>query len=62
MCCEQLVCAACTGRVSEARCPVCRAYRDARHAGSTAWSSYVVPLLAALAALLVAFAWYARMG
>ena len=56
MCCEQLVCAACAGRVSEGRCPTCRAYRDAHHADSPAWAGLAVPLLALLAILLVGFA------
>jgi len=31
MCCEDLVCARCTGPVSEARCPSCRSARDSMH-------------------------------
>jgi len=62
MCCEQLVCAACSGRVAEARCPACRAYRDAHHPGSTDWAAFVLPLLAVLAALLLTFAWYVRVS
>ena len=56
MCCEQLVCAVCAGRVSDGRCPTCRAYRDAHHAGSFPWANLALPLLALLAILLVSLA------
>jgi hypothetical protein len=56
MCCEQLVCAVCSGRVSDGRCPTCRAYRDAHHSGAPGWAGLVLPLLALLAVLLVMIA------
>jgi hypothetical protein len=57
MCCEQLVCAVCAGRVSEGRCATCRAYRDAHHANASAWASVALPvLLTILAALLITLA------
>jgi hypothetical protein len=31
MCCEHLLCAACSGPVSEARCPTCRSSRAELH-------------------------------
>jgi hypothetical protein len=31
MCCERLACAACTGPVSEGRCPTCRSTRAQLH-------------------------------
>lgn len=48
MCCELLVCAACGGRVSEARCSTCAASRTAVHASPT-----LRPETVALLALLV---------
>lgn len=56
MCCEQLVCAVCAGRVSDGRCPTCRAYRDAHHAGAPLWTGLAVPLLALLAVLVAVLA------
>lgn len=53
MCCEQLVCAQCAGRVAEARCSTCRAARDALHHKDAGWSAYAVPL--AVAAVLVLY-------
>ncbi len=54
MCCEQLVCASCNGRVAEARCPTCRASRAAVHGGEqAAWSMQFLLLVAALVLLLV---------
>jgi hypothetical protein len=62
MCCEQLVCAVCAGRVSDGRCPTCRAYRDAHHAGAPSWSALAVPLLALLAVLLMTLALHLPLG
>jgi hypothetical protein len=62
MCCEQLVCAVCAGRVSDGRCPTCRAYRDAHHAGTPQWSGLILPLLALLAVLLVTFALHSQLS
>jgi hypothetical protein len=52
MCCEQLVCAACGGRVADGGCPRCRAYRDAHH-GASGVNLPVVPLLALLAMIVM---------
>jgi hypothetical protein len=52
MCCDELVCARCGGRVAEARCPVCRAARAALHHRNGDWSAYAVPVLVGLVALL----------
>ena len=53
MCCEQLVCAVCAGRVSDGRCPTCRAYRDAHHGASPGWANVALPLLLTLLAILL---------
>jgi hypothetical protein len=62
MCCEQLVCAVCAGRVSDGRCPTCRAYRDAHHGATPQWSGLILPLLALLAVLLVTFALHSQLS
>jgi hypothetical protein len=62
MCCEQLVCAACSGRVSDGRCPTCRAYRDAHHTGAPVWGGLAVPLLALLAVLLLMVALHLQLS
>jgi uncharacterized paraquat-inducible protein A len=53
---DDLVCANCAGRVSEGRCPVCRATRDqygyGRNGLNTAWWT----VLAVIAALIAAVA------
>ena len=51
MCCDQLVCAACGGRVSDASCSTCAASRASVHTG-TALRPEVVALLAVLVVLL----------
>jgi hypothetical protein len=51
VCCEHLVCAACSGHVAEARCGVCASARARLH-GDTA-TLYVPEWLAALVVLLV---------
>lgn len=53
MCCEQLVCAHCSGRVAEGGCPTCRAARDSLHHRGGQWAGYAAPL--ALAVLLVVY-------
>ncbi|MEN3361828.1 MAG: hypothetical protein V7637_5810 [Mycobacteriales bacterium] len=62
MCCEQLVCASCAGRVSEGQCATCRAYRDAHHGGGPDWAGLAVPLLALLAILLVSLALHSSLS
>ncbi|HEX5493469.1 MAG TPA: hypothetical protein VFX70_02700 [Mycobacteriales bacterium] len=52
MCCEQLICARCAGRVAEARCPTCRAARDALHHRDGDRSAYTVPILVGLVTVL----------
>jgi hypothetical protein len=54
MCCERMVCAACSGPVVDARCGVCAAARARVHGGAAAL--YVPEWLAALAVLLVTLA------
>ncbi|MHB1593748.1 MAG: hypothetical protein ACYCO9_02870 [Streptosporangiaceae bacterium] len=51
MSCEHLICAHCSGPVSEGRCPVCRAARSDLHHGNHGLS---IPY--ALAILLLAIA------
>ncbi|NUR60572.1 MAG: hypothetical protein HOV87_18205 [Catenulispora sp.] len=53
MCCEHLICANCTGPVSEGRCSVCRGHRDRMHGGGGVSAS---TLTAVLLTLLVAVA------
>jgi hypothetical protein len=62
VCCEGLVCAACSGRVSEGRCPICRAYRDEHHHTGLDWSALIVPLLAVALGLLIVFALHAQLS
>jgi hypothetical protein len=57
-----MVCAVCAGRVSDGRCPTCRAYRDAHHGGAPAWSVLAVPLLALLAVLLLMLALHLQLN
>lgn len=52
MCCDQLVCAACGGRVSEARCLTCVSSRASVHSSGSAVRPEVVALLALLVVLL----------
>ena len=51
MCCERLVCAACSGHVVDARCTACAASRARVHGGAAV--VHVPEWLAALAVLLV---------
>lgn len=51
MCCEQLICARCAGRVSEARCPACRITRANLHEQGREQFP-VLPLLIALTVVL----------
>ena len=54
MCCEQLLCAACGGRVSEARCATCAVSRAHVHGGSGwAWTPELVAAAVALLTLVV---------
>lgn len=54
MCCEGLVCAACSGHVVDARCTACAATKARVHAAGP--HVHVPEWLAALAVLLVALA------
>lgn len=55
MTCDHLVCANCNGRVSDGRCPVCRANRARLHEQQGLFASLSpTVLLALLAVLLVA--------
>jgi hypothetical protein len=51
VCCERLICAACSGHVVDARCGACAASRARLHGGAQAL--YVPEWLAALAVLLI---------
>jgi hypothetical protein len=62
VCCEGLVCAACSGRVSDGQCPTCRAYRDEHHVAGVNWSVLTVPLLATVLGLLLLLALHVRLG
>ncbi|MDR2984960.1 MAG: hypothetical protein LBV34_08970 [Nocardiopsaceae bacterium] len=56
MSCEHLICAQCSGPVSEARCPVCRAAKSDLHHHSYASSvPYAVLLLLLAIAVVLAF-------
>ena len=57
---DDLVCANCAGRVSEGRCPVCRATRDQYGYGRNGVNATVWMVLAVLAALIAALALEAR--
>jgi hypothetical protein len=57
---DDLVCANCAGRVSEGRCPVCRATRDQYGYGRTGVNATVWMVLAVVAALIAALALEAR--
>lgn len=63
---DQLVCAACAGRVIDGRCAVCRQMRselrERSPLGILDWHSLLVPFLAALAALAFLVAYYVRMA
>ena len=63
---DQLVCAACAGRVIDGRCAVCRQMRsELRHRsllGELDWHSLLVPFLAAIAALACLLVYYVRMA
>ena len=52
MCCEQLVCAACGGRVSDARCATCIASRESVHAAPSALRPELMVLLVLLVLLV----------
>lgn len=57
MCCEQLVCAACRGRVVEAGCSTCRLSRAQVHpAPGFPLTADLMLILAALSALLLVLA------
>ena len=62
MCCEQLVCADCAGRVSDGRCRTCRAYRDSHHGTQPDRTAYLIPLLAALLAMLLTLMLHAHLA
>ena len=53
MSCEHLVCANCSGPVSEARCSVCRASRAEMHGPLGHLTSYFVLMAGAVAVLLL---------
>ena len=53
MSCEHLVCANCSGPVSEACCPVCRASRAEVHGPLGHLTGYYVLMAGALALLLL---------
>lgn len=57
---DDLVCANCAGRVSEGRCPVCRATRDQYGYGRNGLNAALWAALAAMLALIAAVALEAR--
>jgi hypothetical protein len=63
---DQLVCAACAGRVIDGRCAVCRQMRSELRQrsllGALDWHSMLVPFLAAMAALAFLVAYYVRVA
>ena len=56
MCCEELVCAACGGRVSDARCTTCAVSRATVHAVRTPVRPELIGLVALLVVLLALLA------
>jgi hypothetical protein len=56
MCCERLLCAACTGPVSEARCPTCRSTRAELHGHRGPITVEMLAALVILIALLMVLA------
>jgi hypothetical protein len=63
---DQLVCAACAGRVIDGQCAVCRQMRSELRQrspfGTLDWHDLLLPFLAALAALVCLVAYYVRMA
>jgi len=63
---DQLVCAACAGRVIDGNCAVCRQMRSELRQrspfGALDWHDLLLPFLAALAALACLVAYYVRMA
>ena len=57
---DDLVCANCAGRVSEGRCPVCRAARDQYGYGRNGLNTALWLMLALLAAVIAVVALEAR--
>lgn len=61
MCCERLMCAACSGHVVDARCPVCAAAKARMHTGGTAalhvpeWLAVAVVAVLTLTMLLAVY-------
>ncbi|MEO6713041.1 MAG: hypothetical protein ABIM89_06385 [Mycobacteriales bacterium] len=53
MCCERLVCAACTAPVAEGRCRTCRSARAELHAHRPTMTLEMLAALAVLIALLM---------
>lgn len=60
MTCDQLVCANCAGRVSDGRCPVCRAHRARLQEQQSPFASLSPTALLALIAGLLAVAFIAQ--
>ncbi|MGX8906384.1 hypothetical protein ACR820_14360 [Streptomyces netropsis] len=56
MTCDRLVCASCAGRVSEGRCPVCRASRQRLEQQEGAFAALTPATLIALLVAVVAVA------
>jgi hypothetical protein len=56
MCCEQLVCAACTSPVAEGRCATCRSARAQLHSHRTGVPVEMIAVLTIVVALLMALA------
>ncbi|MDH6135287.1 hypothetical protein P3T37_004697 [Kitasatospora sp. MAA4] len=60
MTCDHLVCANCAGRVSDGRCPVCRAHRARMQEQQSPFASLSPAALLALIVGLLAVAMIAR--
>ena len=56
MCCERLLCAACTGPVSEGRCATCRSARAQFHEHRGGLTFEMVAAVTVLVALLLVLA------
>lgn len=56
MCCERLVCAACTTPVAEGRCPTCRSARAELHGHRATINVELIAALTLLVALLMVLA------
>jgi hypothetical protein len=58
---DDMVCASCSGRVADGRCPVCRSTREQLR-GVIDWQALLVPILALVALIIGITAYYVRVA